>query len=107
MNNFLISINISQKRVSCVQISRIFKQLKYSYKIVKRRSVIIDFERQLNWWRNPPFGPIGVAGVLGVPTERLIDTDEMNISLLKCNPKRGHSLRGQPAFARLHVSILF
>jgi hypothetical protein len=49
----------------------------------------------MNWWRNPPDLPIGEAGCFGVPTELLIDTDEMHLSLVKCNPKYGHSKKGR------------
>jgi len=84
------------------QISRELKYLNWTRKVLTKRDARIDVERQIRWWNNPPIGEIGQAGCFGVPTELLIDTDEMHLSLVKCNPRYGHSQRGEKAIAKMY-----
>lgn len=81
-------------------ISRELKRLSFTYKKLTYRSVKIDYERQINWWNNPPWGSIGNAGCFGIPTEFMIDIDECSLSLLKCRPIYGHSKKGTKAISK-------
>jgi len=83
-------------------VSKHLSSLQFTRKVLTRRPALPDVERQIRWWNNPPVGPIGFAGCLGVPTQLMVDIDECNITLLKCNPKYGHSKKGTRAVARLH-----
>jgi len=82
-------------------ISRELKSLNFTRKKLTIRCEEADFVRQLQWWSNPPIPLQGFAGCFGVPTQLMIDTDECGLTLLKCNPTYGHSLKGHRARRKL------
>jgi hypothetical protein len=81
------------------------KFLGFTRKKLSKRSQNARFLEQWNWWNNPPVGGPGIAGILGVPTEMLIDMDESGIIVAAANRRYGHALRGQRAIAQLTVSL--
>lgn len=86
---------------SVSQVSRELKFLGFTRKKLSKRSQNARFLEQWNWWNNPPVGGPGIAGMLGVPTEMLIDMDESGIIVAAANRRYGHALRGQRAIAQL------
>ncbi len=86
-------------RVSLSTISREFKRLGFSRKIIKRESNKRDEEQRVQWWTSPP-----PRGCFGLFAPDLVDIDESHFILEKSWRQYGRSLVGMPAVVRSHVS---
>jgi transposase len=85
--------------VSTASVSRAWKRLDFTRKRLRTYSAARDEARRTRFWTNGPVGPVGEAGVFGVPSLEFVDIDEAGVEITECNAHYGHAPRGQRADA--------
>jgi transposase len=94
----LLNVDISPSLVT-----RTWARLGFTHKHVHKYYRFRDEDRRVRYWCNPPVGVRGVAGINGVNTFFMIDTDEMGAELNECDRHWGHAPKGHAAIVPARV----